>query len=210
MKSMTRFKYKIIASSSAGNSVVVNDMLFDIGLPYGKIKPYLDGIKYIFITHRHTDHYKYTTAKYIKRNYPDIKWIGNWDIARLINLDHIVGDSTKIKLDDRTIESFACIHDVPTTGYVVTWNRKKLIYATDTASLKNAPKCKYDYFFIESNHDEKKINTMISKGKSIYGYDVFGNAKRHLSTQQSRTFYLLNRRSRASLWVELHKSSRFY
>ncbi len=45
-------RYNVIGSSSKGNAIVVEDiLLLDCGLPYSKIKPYLNKIKLIFISH---------------------------------------------------------------------------------------------------------------------------------------------------------------
>ena len=203
-------KYKIIASGSKGNAVIVGDMLFDCGVGYNKLKDELYDIKYLLITHRHTDHLNVKTYQKIVKDFPRIKTIGNYDVSRLVHLKEIVGDSTKIKLKDRVIESFPCVHDVPCHGFVVTIKGKKLIYATDTQSLEHAPKVKYDYFFIESNYDLKKIELIRNKSRKLYGYDAWSGAMRHLSSQDSRLFYYMNRKDRDSLYVELHKSSRFY
>lgn len=202
--------YNIIGTGSSGNAVIVDDMLFDVGLPYGKIGPHLEGIKYIFITHRHTDHLKMSTVKFIKREYPKIIWIGSWDVASRVILDYTIGDTTVLKFKDRKVKCFPCVHDVPCHGYVVERKGSRIIYATDTASLEHAPKLKYDYMFIESNHDENKIRAIMGKAKKLYGYDAWENAMRHLSTQKSKAFYYLNRRNKDSKWIELHQSKRFY
>ena len=99
-------------------------------------------------------------------------------------------------------------YDVVTTGYVFKIGDNDVIYATDTSTLENAPDIKYDYFFIESNHDEKKIE-LIMNDKS-YKYDAFQNAKRHLSTQSAKAFYYMRRKNSESKFIELHKSERFY
>lgn len=205
-----KINYKIIGSGSSGNSVLIGDMLFDVGLPYGKIKPYLKDVRYIFITHRHSDHLKMPTVRYIKRDYPKIVWIGSWDVATRIVLNHVIGDTTVLKFKDRTIKCFPCVHDVPCHGYVVEVKGARFIYATDTSTLEHAPKLKYDYMFIESNHDESKIRAIMGKAKKLYGYDAWENAMRHLSTQKSKAFYYIHRRSKDSEWIELHKSGRFY
>jgi len=45
-------RYNVISSSSKGNAIIVDDiLLLDCGLPYSKIKPYLNKIKLIFISH---------------------------------------------------------------------------------------------------------------------------------------------------------------
>lgn len=190
--------------------MIIEDMMFDCGVPYRQIKDKLYDIKYLFITHRHSDHIKPNTVNRIIKNFPRIKIIGNYDVANIVPTFDIVGDVTELDLGDRKVQAFKCYHDVPTTGFVVSMNHVNFIYATDTASLEAAPNEKYDYMFIESNHDENKIEAIRSNSKKMYGYDAWKGAKRHLSTQKSREFYYLHRRNKDSKWVELHKSRRFY
>lgn len=45
-------KYNIISSTSKGNAIVFNDyLLIDCGISYRKLKPYLNKIKIICLTH---------------------------------------------------------------------------------------------------------------------------------------------------------------
>ena len=202
--------YKIVASGSSGNAVVVDDMLFECGIPFSRLKDYLYGVRYLFITHAHTDHLNVKTYNSIRNNFPRIETIGNWDVGKKVLLDHLIGDSTEIEFKDRSVKSFLCPHDIPCHGFVVQIDGLNMMYATDTSTLENAPKLKYDYMFIESNHDENKIKQIQNNARKKYGYDAWRSALRHLSTQQSKAFYYVNRRSENSRWIELHKSERFY
>ena len=175
--------YEIISSSSRGNCVRIEDMLFDVGVPYRKIAEKLYDIRYIILTHRHSDHLHMRTAQQIQKRFPRISWIGNFDVGQRIPLDHIVGDETVMALKGRTLPSFPCVHDVPTHGYVIASKKGKFIYAPDTHSLEHAPKAKYDYFLLESNHDEKKIEQVRNTPRKVYGYDAWAGAMRHLSTR---------------------------
>lgn len=186
-------------------------MLFDIGLPFTKIQDELLNVRYLFITHKHSDHINRVTYRKLRRKYPRITVIANYDVAQIIPVDKVVSDSSVFTLHGRTVTCFKLIHDVVCTGYNVTMNDgTEIIYATDTSSLENAPDKKYDYLFLESNHDEKKLEQISTNAKKLYGYDAYSGGKRHLSTQQSKTFYFLHRRNRDSEWIELHKSNRFY
>lgn len=208
-QAMTKLDYKIISSGSKGNCVIIEDMMFDCGVPYKWVKEDLYKISYLLLTHRHTDHINKMTINKIIQKYPRIKIIENYDLGDIFKSQYLVGDETEIKLKDRTIQAFKCVHDVPCSGYVVRMKAIDFIYATDTASLDYAPKIKYDYMFIESNHDEKKIE-QIRNRSDVYGYDAWAGAMRHLSTQKSQLFYFLNRKSKKSERIELHKSERFY
>jgi hypothetical protein len=92
------------------------------------------------------------------------------------------------------------------------WNVTDLLstYATDTSKIDNPyPDRKYDYIFLESNYDDKKLEA-IGPGYMKRGYDPFWNARRHLSTKDCKTFYYMNRKTADSPLIELHMSKRFY
>lgn len=199
--------YTVIASGSSGNAVQIEDVLVDIGIPFKQLKRYLYDINYIIITHIHTDHLNITTFKKIRQLFPDITIIGNWQVAQKVDIDIIANAGFTVTVDDREFYPFELVHDVVCYGY--TWlsqEGENIIYATDTNNLDNAPDEKYDYLFIESNHDVKKI----AQTKPTRGYDPKLSAMRHLSTFDSKQFYFTHRNSKDSEWIELHKSARFY
>ncbi|WNF18879.1 MBL fold metallo-hydrolase [Staphylococcus warneri] len=202
-------QYEIISTGSKGNSVVINDIMIDCGIAFKKLKEYLYDIKYLLLTHIHNDHIKPTTLKRIRKEFPHIKVISNYEVAQLYDVDHIINAGYPIDIDNYTFEAFECVHDVVTYGYVWTFESNEIIYATDTNSLENAPERKYDYLFLESNYDEEKLE--LARGKrSKYGYDPYISGLRHLSTKDCKTFYYLNRRDKTSELIELHMSERFY
>lgn len=196
-----------MASGSKGNCVIINDVMVDCGVPIKKVKEDLYDIKYLLLTHVHSDHIKPTTLQTIKKLFPKIVTIGNYEVHQRFGVDIICNADFEIVTDDYTFTPFECPHDVLTYGY--TWKYKGLdiLYATDTSCMDYAPEQKYDYFFLESNHDEKKVEQI---DISRYGYNAYAGAKRHLSTQQAKGFFYSKRKDKASVWVELHKSSRFY
>lgn len=201
--------YEIISTGSKGNSVIINDIMVDCGVAFKRLKEYLYDIKYLLLTHIHSDHIKPTTLKRIKKEFPHIKVIGNYEIAQLYDVDHIINAGFPMDIDNYTFEAFECVHDVVTYGYTWAFNDNEIIYATDTNSLENAPERKYDYLFLESNYDVEKLE--LARGKrSKYGYDPYISGLRHLSTKDCKTFYYLNRRNKESKLIELHMSERFY
>lgn len=202
-------RYEIISTGSKGNCVIINDVMVDCGVPFKDIKAYLYDVKYLLLTHIHTDHIRETTLNNIKRMFPRIQIIGNYEVHQLFGVNIVINASFPIETDDYIFTPFECEHDVLTYGYTWEYEGLSIIYATDTSSMENAPETKYDYFFIESNHDEKKVE-MILKNGTNYGYDAYGGAKRHLSTQKAKAFYYTHRRNRDSQFIELHQSSRFY
>lgn len=199
--------YKIIATGSSGNAVRIKDVLVDCGVPFKHLKEELRHISVMLITHTHSDHIMRSTFDKVRRMYPHITVVGNYAVAYNYDVDVIVG-AMDIAIKDYVFTPFECPHDVPCTGYVWEVDGKRLIYATDTAGMDHAPLGKYDYFFLESNHDEEKIKKAM--GKRIGAYDPYESAKRHLSTQECKLFYYMRRKDKDSKLIELHQSKRFY
>jgi ribonuclease BN (tRNA processing enzyme) len=201
--------YKILSSGSKGNCVIINDnIMIDCGIAFNKMKNELYGIKYLLITHVHSDHLNKVTLEQIMRKFPTIKIIGNYEVHQAFFTHVIANAGFDVVTEDYIFTPFEAVHDVLTYGYVFNVGDKRIIYCTDTAHMNNAPKGKYDYFFIESNHDERKLEEARNEWKG--GYNPYLSGKRHLSTQAAKNFYYSNRRSAQSEFIELHKSSRFY
>lgn len=200
--------YKIISSGSSGNCVVIKDVMVDCGVPFNKIKDELYAIKYLLITHIHSDHLNQITLKQIMRKFPTIKIIGNYEVHQAAHCNIIANSGFDIVTPDYIFTPFEAVHDVLTYGF--TWNceGQRIIYCTDTSTLENAPDGIYDYFFLESNHDEGKLEAARNESKG--GYNPYLSGKRHLSTQAAKGFFYMYRRSPESVFVELHKSKRFY
>lgn len=206
--------YEIISSGSSGNAVLIDDVLVDCGVSFAKIKPYLKKVNYLLITHIHSDHLKQNTYRRIRQLYPRITTIGNWQVAQEVDLDIICNATVPVKALDYTFLPIEVPHDVLTYAYLWSTHDGNVLYCTDTydtTSIHDALEGKkVNYFFLESNHDEGKVEAIRKTARKKYGYDAYSGAKRHLSTQQAKSFYYLHRESKDSLWVELHKSSRFY
>lgn len=201
--------YKIISSGSKGNCVIINEnIMFDCGVPFNKIKEELYEIKYLLITHIHSDHLNKVTLLQIMKKFPTIKIIGNYEVQQAFHVNIIANEGFPIETEDYTFLPFKCEHDVLTYGYTFEISGERIIYCTDTATMDFAPDYFYDWFFIESNHDEKKLEAARNEYKG--GYSPYLSGKRHLSTQQARAFFYMRRRSKESQFIELHKSQRFY
>jgi phosphoribosyl 1,2-cyclic phosphodiesterase len=202
--------YKIISTGSKGNSVVIGKTMIDCGVPFKTIKESLYDVNTLLLTHIHSDHIKASTLKNIVIMFPHIKIFGNYEVCQVFDEYPIqcINADVPFKAADIVYTPFKCIHDVLTYGYVWDEGEVSIFYATDTSDLEHAPRKKYDYIFLESNHDEKKVETI--QFDTRFGYNVYAGAKRHLSTQKAKSFYYMNRRGPGSVFVELHQSSRFY
>ena len=175
-------KYNILSTGSKGNCIILKDyIMLDCGLSYKKIQDYLDKIKVIFISHKHSDHFNKATIKKIAFEYPSIKFlVGHHLVAELV----LCGVKPKniITLD---IEKWYDIgifkvrldylfHDVPNDCVHIQFqDGQRLLYATDTTSIDHIVAGGYDYYFIEANYDtdeelERKIREAKEKGEFTY------------------------------------------
>ena len=207
--------YEVIKSGSTGNCVKIHDVMVDCGVPFKDIQDHLYDIKYLLITHSHTDHVKETTLNRIKKLFPKITIIGNYEINELFGVDIIVNDGYPVVTMDYTFYPFEVLHDVLCYGYYwttpYTEDEVRILYCTDAQDMPSffqEEGIPIDLFFLESNHDVKKVQAASTGGK--FGYNVMLGARRHLNHDQAKLFYYMNRRDKEAEWVELHRSERFY
>lgn len=184
--------------------------MIDCGIPFKRMKEDLYQVDTLLLTHSHTDHIKPATLNAIRKEFPRIKVYGNADVAYQYDVDVVVGSAKIVLKKDRLITPFFGVHDVPVTGYIIEMKDLCILYMTDTSAV-NIPEPKlFDYVFLESNYDEIKLKQQ-AKQYERRGYNPYeSSVYRHLSTQKCKEFYYLNRRSKDSELIELHKSSRFY
>lgn len=213
------FEYEVLTSGSKGNSVVINNVMVDCGTSYKTIKDMLFYVDYLLITHKHGDHVNKKTYQTLRKKFPNIVVIANQEVADFLNgdVDYIMTLDEPLKVGEYQFSAFRCVHDVLTFGYYWSWTDSEsnedidIIYATDTQDYRFAPRDKkFDYLFLESNHDENKLNAIKKTGRKKYGYDAYGNGKRHASTQVCKGYYYMHRKEKDSKLIELHKSERFY
>lgn len=64
-------------------------------------------------------------------------------------------------------------HDVPNFGYRIFMNNEKLIYATDTNSMKGIKAENYDLYMIEANYIDEEIQERIreKERQGQYAYE---------------------------------------
>ena len=133
----------------------------------------------------------------------------NADVAYQFPIDKVIGTAPFKVRGKKDIIPFDGVHDVPVTGYVIQTKGMNILYMTDTAKVNPPGDLKFDYVFLESNFDERKLREL-SKQYRRKGYDPYLSVTRHLSTQKCKEFYYVNRRNEESVLVELHQSHRFY
>lgn len=166
-------KIKIIASGSKGNSTYIESnntrLLIDAGIPFTRIKDTLESIGVdpnsldgVLITHTHADHIGGLASLLKKIDVPVfIKEELYGDIKKIVKSDNIVViEDDKTIIGDFDIEIINGSHDVPSFGFVISDNKSKILYLTDTGYInrKHYSKLKnLDAYIIESNHDERML-----------------------------------------------------
>lgn len=166
----------ISTGAKNGNAVLLNgSYLFDCGVPFGKLKPYLKRIRLVFLTHIHGDHFKELTIYRLWRSHPLIRFVCSSNlltdlvIRARVPLDRIVliapEHSPKVIPGAApgewvTVHTFPLIHDVPNIGYVVKieggGSDGTAMYATDTHHIPiDAPDL--DLYMIEANYIREDI-----------------------------------------------------
>lgn len=206
---MRELDYNIIGTGSTGNAVRIENIMFDCGIPFSKMKEDLYMVDTLLITHSHSDHVKPATIERIRKEFPLIKIYANADVAYQYDVDKVIGTCPFELRKNRTVIPFDGVHDVPVTGYIIQTLDLNILYMTDTAKVNPPGNIPLDYVFLESNFDERKLKEE-SKRYKRNGYDPYLSVTRHLSTQKCKEFYYLHRRSKESVLIELHQSKRFY
>lgn len=202
----TPFKVEILGTGSTGNAVLIDDkIMIDCGLGVNKLLPYLQNVRHLFITHRHSDHLNISVLKNIAKKVSDsIIRFGlhvNSDcyemierkapeIAEMIETDRLTSHSEiELKIDgvEYKIETYPLYHDVENQGFVITKNGKTLIHATDTSTMKDAPNRQFDVILVEGNYDESKLIEYLKSDDRDVRYRAARNL-RHLSIQSHENF----------------------
>lgn len=222
----TPFKVEILGTGSTGNAVLIDDtIMIDCGLGVNKLLPYLQNVRHLFITHRHSDHLNISVLKNIaKKVSKSIIRFGlhvNSDcynmierkapeIAEMIESERLTSHSLlDLKIDgvEYKIETYPLYHDVENQGFVITKNGKTLIHATDTSTMKDAPNRQFDVILVEGNYDESKLIEYLKSDDREVRYRAARNL-RHLSIQAHENFVKSHSHS-DTISLMLHESYDF-
>lgn len=212
------FKYKILASGSSGNCIIVNDIIaLDMGIPFKKIEPYLNKIKLVFISHEHSDHLKLSTILKLHTLRPTIRFaVGFWLKDKLIQSgikSSNIDDLKQNKIYDYKqfkISPFVLFHDVKNFGLRIfdLKTKEKIFYAVDTSTLDHVSAKNYDLYLIEANYDEEILEANLKKDLETSGFSYNLRVKdTHLSVNQASEFILKNS-SENSHYEFIHGSKR--
>lgn len=195
--------YEIIGTGSTGNCIILNKfIMLDCGLPFSKVKSYLNDVKVIFISHVHQDHLRKTTVKRIAYEYPTIKFITCEQNAQaLFDLKVHPKNIYALKLDQwYNLGSFNArleylYHDVPNTCLKLDLNGLKIIYIVDTSTVDHIKAMNYDFAFIEANYEdnekiEEEIANATKEGEFTYLKRVLNT---HLSEVDAYNWLVANK-----------------
>lgn len=209
--------YKILGSGSDGNAIIYfEELLVDIGLSHKIIKQYQNKIKYVFITHKHTDHYNRTTIKKLSNEKPLIKFIVGEhlydDLIEIIEPYKVI----KVELNKRyklgehlIISPIYLYHNVVNYGLRIFKENIKILHATDTYTLEGIEAKNYDYYMLEANFCEeliKEIDETLEEGE--FNHSI-ASRENHLSIQKSIEYYNKQNEWGKGIHVMLHKSKTY-
>jgi len=201
--------YKVIATGSTGNAVLYfGSILVDCGVPYSKLKPYINDIQLVLLTHEHGDHFIRSTVERLTESRPTLRiGCGPWmkDLVKGIkNVDfYQIGEVYDYGIFQ--ITAVKLYHDVPNCGYRIFKDGFKVLHATDTAHLQGVAAKGYDLYAVEHNYDADTIDEAIAAKQAAgeYAYQK-GAVNSHLSEQQASEFIYRNR-SANSQTLRLHE-----
>ena len=207
-------RYKILATGSKGNAVILNDyILIDCGVSFKRLKDIYRDLKIVLLTHIHSDHFNKTTIKRLARERPTLRFgCCEWLVADLLNCGvskrnidvYDIGKVYDYKLFK--ISPIKLYHNVPQCGYRIFADGQKAMYATDTAHLQGISAKDYDLYLLEANYEQSELQERIQAKQEkhigfIYEYDI---PYRHLCKEQTDEFLMENMGAN-SKYVYLHE-----
>jgi len=196
-------QFKIIASSSKGNCYLFEDfILLDVGISFKALKEKVDisKIKYVLLTHIHSDHFNKDTIRKLYVNNRSIKFVcGNHLLNELLKIAipkeniAVIQIGKRYKIKDIEIVAIKSYHDVPNIGYRIFKDGYKHLHITDTAHLKGISAKNYDSATLECNHEEVEALRLIAEAEEKGEFThLKGAMNSHLSVQQAVEFVKAN------------------
>lgn len=189
--------YKIINTGSDGNATIVEDtVLIDCGVSFKKLKPYIQKLQLVLLTHIHQDHFNKTTISRLAKDRPALRFgCCEWLVQKLINcgvdkgnIDIYILNKKAIYNNNLKVKPVKLYHDVPQCGYKVEINNYKVFYATDTKTLEGIKAIGYNYYFVEANY----VNDDELHNRAYNDYYENRVKNTHLSQEQATNWLLEN------------------
>ena len=193
--------YKIVATGSAGNAVVLNDyILIDCGVSFRALSEVRKGLKIVLLTHIHSDHFNKTTIHRLAAERPTLRFACcEWLLPELLacgvserNID-VLKIGKVYNYGAFKVSPVKLYHDVDNCGWRIFAGEEKAIYMTDTVTLEGISASGYDLYLVEANYSESDIQERIrakeAAGQYVYEYRVL---KTHLSKEKCDEWLLEN------------------
>lgn len=181
-----RLEYRILATGSKGNSVLIDDILIDAGLSRKKLETMVDSnnINHVFISHRHADHCNLPLVRYFIEKGTDtylpqgvidkLKEEGKCDPDEFTNV-HFVGGVGTYECGDIEVTTIPQKHhSIINFAFVLIKDGLRYLYATDLDTLRRTDVGEglyhldpFDVIFLEGNYDEEWLREYIVESVSI-------------------------------------------
>ena len=185
--------YTIISSGSDGNAVVVNrSILIDCGVPFKSLATCAGDLRHVLLTHIHGDHFNPATVRRLATERPTLRFGGGaWMVEPLLdagvrkaNID-VLNAGRAYKFRFGTVIPVPLVHNVPNQGYKLHLPGGKMIYATDTGTLKGISAKDYDLYLVEANYEDEEIRERIRQKQKAgdYAYEIHA-MHNHLSKKR--------------------------
>lgn len=202
--------WNVISSSSDGNCVIYRDIVMvDLGIKkkdFNLLKPFIDKVKIILITHRHVDHLELPMMKHILKEYPHIRFaygrfVKEWLDEKLVYRKK--GETHKfdilketILVDNQTynfglfkLMPIKLYHDVPNYGFYLNFideNAAKgyydLFHGTDSYTFKGIGlPTDIDLVALEHHHLQDHYDEVIERkiDEEVYSHEIGANNSHH-------------------------------
>jgi len=198
-------KHHVIQSGSDGNAVILQGekdvILVDCGVSFAKLAPYRQAISLVLLTHIHGDHFRPATIKRLAYLRPTLRFmVPSWLLFPLLNqcdvdernIDLAQMNATAVYGDRIKVRPFELVHDVPNCGYEITFDKSRIVYATDTSYMPDIYNA--DYYFIEANYKNAEELAARAYAKIEAGQYVYENGlqDRHFSREQAINYIMKN------------------
>lgn len=186
--------YDIIESGSSGNATVLeNTVMFDCGVPIKLVRPYVNDLRLVLLTHIHGDHFYKPLVRWFAENRPSLRWgCGEWMLEPLLEcgvaekcIDVLSGGM--VSYGGWWIKPIRLVHNVPNMGWIVrTPDKESVMYATDTGRIDHVSAPNLNLYLIEANHTEEEIRERIEQKKQSgeFSYEIQAS-RNHLSKEQA-------------------------
>lgn len=205
--------YKIIATGSAGNAVVINDyMLIDCGVSFKALAAVKKQLKIVLLTHIHSDHFNPATIRRLAAERPTLRFACcDWLLPMLIGCGVQKKNIDLLKVGKIynygafKLSPVKLYHDVDNCGWRIFSGAEKAVYITDTSTVRGITAKDYDLYMVEANYSEDEIRERIrakeAAGQYVYEYRVL---KTHLSKEECDQ-WLMDNIGENSEYVYIHQ-----